>query len=93
MLMGEPSPALTKIARMNTEKLRVHIKSMVTEAERLGTKIENLSKMPEPDEERIAQLKAHRQRLAALTKAAAERLEGKLERKKQRQASGGYTRG
>ena len=82
MLLGEPSPALTKINRMNTEKLREHIKTMKVEADRLEVKIGNLSAMPEPDEQRIEQLKQHRLRLATLMKAASERLAGKLERSK-----------
>lgn len=80
--MGEPSPALTKIARMNTEALREHIQTMKQEFERVEQKIANLSSMPEPDQARIEKLKEHRLRLAALTKAAAERLAGKLERSK-----------
>lgn len=82
MLMGEPSPALTKIGRMNTEKLRTHIGTLKTELERVEQKIQNLTTMPEPDEKRIEQLREHRQRLAALLKAASERLIGKLERSK-----------
>jgi len=86
--MGEPSPALTKIARMNTQKLTVHIQTMLVEVQRLTTKIENLSKMDAPDQERITQLTEHRLRIVALIKAARERLEGKLERKKQRAERG-----
>lgn len=85
ILMGEPSPALTKIARMNTQQLRTHLGTMKTELERVEKKMQNLSAMPEPDEERIEQLRQHRLRLAALLKAASERLIGKLERSK------GYT--
>ena len=90
MLMGEPSPALTKIARMNTEKLTGHIATMQTEADRLSTKIENLSNMTPPDEQKIASLKAHRERLEALLEAAREALAGKIERRNQ--YSGGYGR-
>lgn len=88
MLLGEPSPALTKIARMNTEKLKAHIETMKVEAERLDKKITNLSAIDETDPQRIDELKKHRQRLAALMQAAAERLLGKLERKKERIESG-----
>lgn len=83
--MGEPSPALTKIAKMNTEKLRAHVATMKIEYDRMEKKIGNLQAMPEPDEKRIEQLKQHKIRLAALLKVASERLIGKLERSK------GYT--
>lgn len=89
LLMGEPSPALTKIARMNTEKLDAHIKTMQTESERLETKITNLSNIDPPDQERIEQLKAHRERLAAIMEAASKQLAGKLERREQYGGSGG----
>lgn len=88
MLMGEPSPALTKIARMNSDKLKAHIETMKVEAERLDKKISNLKAIDPPDAERIEDLTKHRQRLAALLQAAAERLLGKLERKKERIESG-----
>lgn len=88
MLMGEPSPALTKIARMNTEKLRAHIETMKVEAERVTQKIANLQTQPEPDEARIAELTKHRARLEALMGAAAERLAGKLERSKNSPSTG-----
>ncbi len=81
VLMGEPSPALTKIARMNTEKLTVHIQTMQTESERLETKIRNLSSMTPPDEKKIEQLNGHRDRLLALLEAAREQLAGKIERR------------
>ena len=89
--MGEPSPALTKIARMNTEKLTEHIKTMELEAERLKTKVKNLLAMTPPDEQRAAALTQHRKRLEALLTAARERLSGKLERAEQ-YSSTGYSR-
>jgi predicted nucleic acid-binding Zn-ribbon protein len=89
MLMGEPSPALTKIARMNTQKLTEHIQTMQTEADRLDTRIANLSNIDPPDEKKIAQLRSHLERLTALTEAAREHLAGKIQRRNQRSA-GGY---
>jgi GTP-binding protein EngB required for normal cell division len=83
MLLGEPSPALTKIALMNTEKLRTYIKQISVNAEQLKTKIDKLQAVEEPDEQRIAELTLQRQRLAILIKTAAERLQGKLERAKE----------
>lgn len=85
MLMGEPSPALTKIAQMNTAKLRDYIKQISVNAEQLKTKIEKLQAADEPDEKKIADLTTQRQRLAVLIKTAAERLQGKLERAKEYQ--------
>lgn len=92
LLLGEPSPALTKIARMNTEKLTLHIQTMQVEAERLETRIENLSKLDPPDEKKIAQLKAHRDRLLALMEVSRTHLAGKIERRNQRGTGGGYRR-
>ncbi|MEM9346252.1 MAG: hypothetical protein AAGB26_06525 [Planctomycetota bacterium] len=81
--MGEPSPALTKIAQMNTAKLREYIKQISVNAEQLKAKIEKLQVAETPDETKIAELTAQRQRLAILIKTAAERLQGKLERAKE----------
>ena len=81
--MGEPSPALTKIAQMNTEKLREYIKQISVNAEQLKAKIEKLQTMDEPDEQKINDLTTQRQRLAILIKTAADRLQGKLERAKE----------
>lgn len=95
MLMGEPSPALTKIAQMNTAKLREYIKQISVNAEQLKVKIEKLQAAEEPDEKKIEELTTQRQRLAILIKTAAERLQGKLDRAKEyangtRQPRGGY---
>ena len=90
MLMGEPSPALTKISQMNTEKLREYIKQISVNAEQLKAKIEKLQAMEEPDAKKIEELTTQRQRLAILIKTAAERLQGKLTRA-QEYASGTRT--
>lgn len=95
MLLGEPSPALTKIAQMNTEKLREYIKQISVNAEQLKAKIDKLQAMEEPDEKKITELTTQRQRLAILIKTAAERLQGKMERAKEyangtRQPRGNY---
>ena len=97
MLMGEPSPALSKIAQMNTAKLREYIKQISVNAEQLKGKIEKLQAMEEKDEKKIEDLTTQRQRLAILIKTAAERLQGKLERAKEyangtRQPRGGGRR-
>ena len=93
ILMGEPSPALSKISQMNTAKLRAYIQQTSVNAEQLKAKIEKLNKVEEPDEKRIAELTTQRQRLAVLIKTAADRLAGKLERAKQYQGGGGGGRG
>lgn len=95
MLLGEPSPALTKIAQMNTEKLREYIKQISVNAEQLKAKIDKLQAMEEPDEKKITELTTQLQRLAILIKTAAERLQGKMERAKEyangtRQPRGNY---
>lgn len=97
MLMGEPSPALSKIALMNTAKLREYIKQISVNAEQLKVKIEKLQALEEPDAKKIEGLTTQRQRLAILIKTAAERLQGKLERAKEyangtRQPRGGGRR-
>ena len=97
MLLGEPSPALSKIAQMNTAKLREYIKQISVNAEQLKTKIGKLEAAEEKDEKRIAELTTQLQRLAMLIKTAAERLQGKLERAKEyasgaRQPRGGGRR-
>jgi hypothetical protein len=83
ILMGEPSPALSKIAQMNTAKLREYIKQISVNAEQLKAKIEKLEAAEERDEKKIEDLTTQRQRLAVLIKTAADRLQGKLERAKE----------
>ncbi|MBX2851358.1 MAG: hypothetical protein KTR15_06400 [Phycisphaeraceae bacterium] len=83
MLMGEPSPALSKIAQMNTAKLRDYIKQISVNAEQLKVKIEKLQAAEVRDEKKIEELTTQRQRLAVLIKTAADRLQGKLERAKE----------
>ena len=83
ILMGEPSPALSKIAQMNTAKLREYIKQISVNAEQLKAKIEKLQAAEEKDEKKIEDLTTQRQRLAVLIKTAAERLQGKLDRAKE----------
>jgi len=84
--MGEPSPALSKISRMHTEKLTQYIETLNLEDERLNVKIVNLTKMTPLDEPRITELLKQRKRLSALMEAARDRLAGKLERRLRRDA-------
>jgi len=79
--MGEPSPAMAKINRMNMAALQAYIERMVAEAKRLDQRVANLEALDEPPAEKIASLRDQRQRVAALAKAAAARLDEKAERK------------
>lgn len=88
VLMGEPSPALAKIAKMNSEKLTEYIETLEVEAERLDVKAKNLLNVTPVDEERIADLHKQRKRLDALMEVARERLSGKMERRQQRGSDG-----
>jgi hypothetical protein len=78
ILMGEPSPSLARISKMDPEELHEHIAALQGERQHLITKIANLSNMqPRPDE-RIALLATQQARLAALIQAAQDRLSGKV---------------
>lgn len=89
MLLGEPSPSLAKINGMNMEKLALKIVSLREEQARMKTKLEKLEQRDPPaPAEKITQAKETLERLAALEKAAMERLQGKAERKKQREQRG-----
>lgn len=81
MLMGEPSPSLTKINEMNTEKLRAKIASLLQEQDRLTVKLQRLNTQEPLPTEKIKALTDLQGRLATLQKLAQERLEQKLIRK------------
>lgn len=83
MLMGEPSPSLAKLQRMNTTQLQEHLQRLVTERERLQSKIDRLKSMDEPREEQVKSLTEQIARLEALEKLTRERLEEKLRRAKE----------
>jgi len=89
MFMGEPSPSLGKIHKMNIAKLTDHIQALSREHERIGEKIKNLQHQEPRDDKRIADLTAQCKRLAALVEAGQQRLAQKEERKKQFIANGG----
>ncbi|MCC6581609.1 MAG: hypothetical protein IT440_14345 [Phycisphaeraceae bacterium] len=80
ILMGQPSPSLAKINKMNMEELKERIASLETEKGHLSHKVEQLSQKEPRDEVKITELKALMSRLGALVNVAKERLEGKVER-------------
>jgi hypothetical protein len=84
ILMGEPSPGLARIHRMNMAQLTVRIERLQGEMSMLGKKLEKLKAMvPQPMAE-INAITVQIARLRALEKAAKERLEGKSERRERR---------
>jgi hypothetical protein len=84
IFMGEPSPGLSKINKMNMEQLAERIATLRLESERINTKIANLSTINPPDTDRLAKLRAQGERLAALAQAAQDRLSGKMQRSQDR---------
>jgi cell division protein FtsB len=86
MLLGEPSPALAKIALMNIAALEAKLESLKEEQERLARRIERLEKQDPQPAEQIENLKTQVIRLQAIEKAAKDRLEVKLERRAQWEA-------
>lgn len=77
MLLGEPSPSLTKINKMPVALLGEHVKALAIERERLVAKLVNLeAHKPRPDA-KIEVLKKQVARLQALEDAAKRKSEGK----------------
>jgi peptidoglycan hydrolase CwlO-like protein len=87
--MGEPSPALTQINKMNIEQLTQRIEALEVESGHIGAKIKNLSHQQPPNDVRIAALTTQKARLAALIQVAQDRLSGKAERREQYDSGGG----
>ncbi|MEX0775416.1 MAG: hypothetical protein WD042_06845 [Phycisphaeraceae bacterium] len=81
MLMGQPSPGLTRINKMNMAKLAEQIERLKLEKQRLGEKIKRLEAVTPKPAERIATLDSQMRRLGVLEKTARERLVSKEERK------------
>ena len=75
MLLGEPSPSLAKMNRMNSTELTAHIQRLTTEAAHLNRKIENLKRHQPSPVEHIEQLTNQVKRLLVLEKMAADRLQ------------------
>jgi len=83
MLMGEPSPSLAKINKMNQEQLLERIESLQRESMHLLNKIERLKPLLPLPVEKIDILITQLARLRMLEKVARDRLSGKQERSEQ----------
>lgn len=83
MFMGEPSPALAKIRRMNMADLNEHIERMDVDRDRLKTKIKRLRSQPEPPGQKVRTLGADVKRLEGLLEEARKLLSSKQDRKRQ----------
>lgn len=86
ILMGEPSPALSKIRRMNIEKLQQYLESTQVEIDRLIKKVKNLEEVEPVNHDRIKTLNDQQERLRALIVATNEQLEEKHRRKERYEA-------
>ena len=73
-LLGKPSPSLAKISRLNQSELKARINSLATEADRVGQKMERLKGISPDPSDRVRELTDLADRLAALKKAAEDRL-------------------
>ena len=89
VFMGQPSPSLAKLERMNREELTQHIQRLVTERERLMTRITNLGRLTPPPQEKLENLAAQVVRIEALEKLSRQRLEQKQDRAAQYSRTGG----
>ncbi len=81
MLLGEPSPALAKIACMNIEKLEAKIESLDQELDHVTAKLGRLASQADPPLEKIETVKGLIQRLNAIKEAATARLAEKRQKK------------
>ena len=81
MLLGQPSPSLSKINRMNIAELEVRIERLRTESARITKRINNLKRERPVPQNRIDQLTVEIKRLGLLRRAAEKRLEAKLKRR------------
>jgi septal ring factor EnvC (AmiA/AmiB activator) len=85
LLLGEPSPALGKIMKMNREQLQGRIANIRTEMSSLTAKIAALKQQEPKPQEKIDGLALQLARLMSVQKAAADRLAEKTERADQRE--------
>jgi peptidoglycan hydrolase CwlO-like protein len=88
MFMGEPSPALAKIRRMNMADLTAHIERMDTDRDRLKSKVKRLREQTEPPGQKMRILGADIKRLEGLLEEARKLLSNKEDRKKQYELRG-----
>lgn len=82
MFLGQPSPSLGRIRKMNMADLAARIERLTNEVANVEEKVRRLEQVdPRPDP-KINELKALIKRLAALRIAAKEQLDMKVERKR-----------
>jgi hypothetical protein len=82
MLLGEPSPSLSALEKMNMVKLAQRAERLADEVSRMSQKIERLKKVRPLPEQQISQLAKSLVRLKCLQKAASDKLTFKTERKR-----------
>lgn len=87
ILMGEPSPGLARINRMNIAQLAERIDRLKAEAAILAKKIERLKAQDPLPQAEINTVTVQVARLRALEKAARERMDGKSQRRDRRSPS------
>lgn len=74
VLLGEPSPSLARILRMNGAQLREKIKSLDEEERQLIARLQRLNKLDDPPAEKIKIVADLLKRLEALRAEAERRL-------------------
>jgi ribosomal protein L29 len=77
MLMGEPSPSLAKMKKMNPEQLQAKVDQLREESLRLTRKVQRLQEQHEPNFKKIDALTKQIQRLQALQRIARDKVEGR----------------
>lgn len=82
IFMGEPSPSLASLDRLNMVGLAQRVERLGEEIARLEQKVDRLKKIDPLPQVKIDQLTQSLTRLAALKKAAQDRLAEKVERKR-----------
>ena len=73
MLMGLPSPSLTKMGRMGPAEINQHVEHLQVEAQRIASKLERLQQVKPLPTAKIETLRKQLDRLKALEKAARDR--------------------
>ena len=81
ILLGEPSPSLAKIAKMNMVKLEEKIVQLTEEQIHVGKRIEKLLARDEVPTKDVESTREQLERLKALEQAARSRLDEKIKRK------------
>lgn len=87
--LGQPSPSLAKLQKMNPAQLAEHVERLGTERQRLADKISRLQATRSPDPQRLSTLNSQLSRLQALERVAKQRM---TERSAPRPHGGSYGR-